>query len=246
METVPFTLKSTIDVEMIQQCGSDGMIADAAKVSTRGMMDWPGETSTKISDEKSSGLIRYLMNNRHGTPFEHGLLTVRVHAPIKVWREWHRHRVGWSYNEESGRYKQLDPVFWMPPVERPMIRPPGFKSAHPGFEEATPEQYEEIAGHMTAGYRHAYERYQVLLNLGVDRGLARDVLGVGIFSACYCTANPRSIMAFLELRTKAGCAKRPSNPLWEIANAAHQLEHIFAQYWPITHAAWNANGRMAP
>jgi flavin-dependent thymidylate synthase len=151
-----------------------------------------------------------------------------------------------SYNETSGRYQQLEPVFWLPPRERPMLRSEGFRSANPSFELASNEEYEQIGGALTRGYEESYARYEELLALGVDRGLARDVLGVGIFSSCYCTANPRSIMAFLELRTNRPEAKRPSKPLWEIANAAEQLEAIFASHWPITHAAWNEFGRMAP
>ena len=77
-------LKSTIDVEEIQVVGNDAMLAHAAMVSTRGML------AAEMPPDKVPGLLRYLMKSRHGTPFEHGLLTVRVHAPIKVWREWHR------------------------------------------------------------------------------------------------------------------------------------------------------------
>lgn len=155
------------------------------------------------------------------------------------------HRIA-SYNEESGRYKQLDPVFWLPPRERPMMRPEGFRSAYPDFDVATQEEYDVICGGLIEGYQHAYELYEFLLSQGVDRGLARDVLGVGIFSACYVTMNPRSVMHFLELRTKCPEAKRPSKPLWEIDNAARQLEAIFATHWPITHSLWAECGRMAP
>jgi thymidylate synthase (FAD) len=234
------TFKSEIDVEEIQYVGGDDMIAHAAMVSTRGM------AASQVPPEKTAGLIRYLIQNRHGTPFEHGSLTVRVHAPIKVWREWHRHRIGWSYNEESGRYKQLEPVFWLPPRERRMIRPMGFKSSRPEFAHATDDEYDMISDSLRRGYQAAYAEYEHMLSLDVDRGLARDVLGVGIFSACYCTANPRSIMAFLELRTERPDAKRPSKPLWEIASAAEKLEAIFAARWPVTHAAWLEAGRAAP
>lgn len=232
-------LTSDITVERIQHIGDDHMIACAAKVSTQ--RDAPSRT-----DDGIPKLIDYLMKNRHGTPFEHGCLTVRVHAPIKVWREWHRHRVGFSYNEESGRYKQLDPVFYVPPRDRPMIRPEGFKSARPAFDTATDDEYEQTLLHLEAGYRAAYLHYQAMLEMQVDRGLARDVLGVGIYSACYVTANPRSIMHFLELRTDRPDAKRPSKPLYEIAVAASKLETIFAELWPVTYAAWIANGRAAP
>ena len=230
---------SEIAVEEVQAVGDDRTIVRAARVST-------GRDGGEISEAEASGLIGFLMRNRHGTPFEHGSLTVRVHAPIKVWREWHRHRIGWSYNEESGRYKNLDPVFYVPPRERPMIRPEGFKSARPAFDAATDDEYEQILDSLKVGYAHAYGAYEDMLALQCDRGLARDVLGVGIYSACYCTANPRSVMAFLELRTDHPEARRPSKPLYEIRVAADKLEAIFAARWPLTHKAWVENGRAAP
>ncbi len=235
------TLTSEITVEEVQHTGDDAMLAHAAMVSTQGVL-----AGGPLPEEKVSGLLNYLMKHRHGTPFEHGSLTVRVHAPIKVWREWHRHRIGWSYNEESGRYKQLDPLFYVPPRDRPMIRPEGFKSARPAFDTATDEEYQDVCDYLRDGYSMAYDIYEKLLRRDVDRGLARDVLGVGIYSACYCTANPRSIMSFLELRTDHPEARRPSKPLYEIRVAADKLEAIFARLWPVTHAAWAENGRMAP
>lgn len=233
-------LKSTIDVEYIDHMGNDERIAHAAWVSTKGMQADKGDPG------KVKGVLKFLMEKRHGTPFECGALTIRVHAPIKVWREWHRHRVAWSYNEESGRYKQLDPIFWMPPQNRPMIRPDHFKSSSPDFGIATDDQYNKLRLEFRSAYSLCYEAYEQLLEIGIDRGLARDVLGVGIYSACYCTANPRSIMHFLELRTRYDQSKRPSRPLWEIDNAARQLETIFAQHWPLIYELWNTNGRQAP
>lgn len=233
-------LTSDIKVDYIDHMGSDQRIVEAMMVSTKGL------SAADSSSKSMEGRLNYLMENRHGTPFECGALTIRVHAPIKVWREWHRHRIGWSYNEESGRYKQLDPIFYIPSRERPAIRPEGFKSARPAFDVATDEEYAQILSRLRVGYQFAYEQYEKMLALQVDRGLARDVLGVGIYSCCYCTANPRSIMNFLELRTTEPTAKRPSKPLYEIEVAARKLEVIFSQQWPITHMLWNRHGRMAP
>ena len=245
--------KSTIDVEEIQPGGADLTIFAAAKVLHP--EDYRRLYKNDPNPTDPTKLLGFLIEKRHGTPFEHGLLTVHVHAPIKVWREWHRHRVGmalhedgldFSFNEESGRYKRLEPVFYIPPPERPMIRPEGFRSMDPSFELADPQTHKIVTNYMKECYGITYASYEHLLGLGVDRGLARDVLGVGIYSACWVTANPRSIMSFLELRTNCPEAKRPSKPLWEIDNAARQLETIFARYWPITWRLWNENGRMAP
>ena len=44
-------------------------------------------------------------------------MTFYVQAPIFVFREFMRHRIA-SYNEESGRYRELRPVFYVPAPER--------------------------------------------------------------------------------------------------------------------------------
>lgn len=231
---------SDFRVDYIDHMGSDERIVEAMLASTKGM------TAAESAKESVEGRLRFLVNNRHGTPFECGALTVRVHAPIKVWREWHRHRVGWSYNEMSGRYMDLPGDFYIPPPDRPAIRPEGFRSSRPAFDVPTPDEYRLIVSNLKFCYSACYESYQLMLAAQVDRGLARDVLGVGVYSVCYCTCNPRSLMHFLELRTEEAAAKRPSKPLWEIARCAKKLEAIFAEKWPITYKLWNDNGRMAP
>ena len=64
---------------------------------------------TEELSEKDKGLIGFLMREKHGTPFEHNFFRFHVKAPIFVVREWFRHRIGWSYNEYSGRYAELNP-----------------------------------------------------------------------------------------------------------------------------------------
>lgn len=128
---------SKITVNPIQQCGGDSMVVAAAKVSTS------GEEALQFKDSDANfGLINFLMTHRHGTPFEHGFMTFFVHAPIFVFREWHRHRIGMSYNEESGRYKTLDPVFWIPGKSRPMvpINDPGDECTNPHCKRAFVER----------------------------------------------------------------------------------------------------------
>jgi thymidylate synthase (FAD) len=82
--------------------------------------------------------------------------------------------------------------------------------------------------------------------LGVDPGLARDCLPVGIYSSCWVTCNPRSLMAFLSLRTHNTDAKFISYPLHEIEVAAEVCEKIFSEHWPLTYKAFCENGRVGP
>lgn len=213
----------------------------AARVSTQGdfcLESEPGE---------HAGLINYLMKHRHGTPFEHNSMTFFVKAPIFVWREWHRHRIGFSYNEESARYKVLEPLFYLPDRDRPMMKVNGWKPGRPKFTRCEEEYcYRQLCHNLRETYRLGYSMYLDNLELGVDPGLARDCLPVGIFSSCWVTCNARSLMAFLSLRTHEPTAERVSYPLYEIEVAARKLESHFSRLFPITYTAFVANGRVAP
>lgn len=235
------TLRSRIGVELIQRVGSDAGIVAAARVATHGI--GPADSD---GFSGHAGLIRYLMAHRHGSPFEHGLMTFAVEAPIFVFREWHRHRIGWSYNEASGRYRQLEPVFWVPDLLRPVLEPAGFKPARPTLAEGTARDHEELQRRFAEVYRAAWGAYSDLLAGGVAREVARAVLPVGTYSSMYATCNPRSLMHFLALRTHDPAAATVSYPQAEIESAARQMEAEFARLFPLTHGAFCAAGRVAP
>lgn len=226
---------STISVDLVDHMGGDQRVVAAARISTQGI---------ETQDAEAAGLINFLMRNRHGTPFEHGAMTFRIQAPIFVFREWHRHRVGWSYNEESGRYKQLDPKFYIPHLSRfeTQVGKPG----HYRFEALSATTAREAQRSMIGNCVGAYDKYSILMENGVAREIARMVLPVNIYSSMYATCNPRSLMHFLGLRTSNDQAKFPSMPMKEINWAALMMEDHFARHWPITHDAWHKNGRVAP
>jgi thymidylate synthase (FAD) len=238
--------RSDVEVKLIQRMGGDYMVVAAAKVSTSGeaALEW----GTDSNQDEVAGLVNYLMKHRHGTPFEHSCLTFFVNAPIFVWREWHRHRIGFSYNEESGRYKQLEPVFYVPDRERPMMKVDGWKPGRPRFTRCEDDRiYNTLVDNLKVGYVTGYQLYEENLKLGVDPGLARDCLPVGIYSSCWVTCNPRSLMAFLSLRThEPDKAKFVSYPLWEIELAARACEKALAEGWPLTYRAFCDNGRVGP
>ncbi|NJP67625.1 FAD-dependent thymidylate synthase [Streptomyces sp. ventii] len=233
--------RSDMTVELVKHSASDSDVLWAARVSTAGEQSL--EEVTK-DPERSKGLINYLMRDRHGSPFEHNSLTFFISAPLFVFREFHRHRVGWSYNEESGRYRRLDPVFYVPAEERKLVQ-----QGRPGkyeFVPGTPEQHKLVGEAMAESYRQSYAAYQEMLEAGVAREVARATLPVGLYSSMYATCNARSLMHFLGLRTQHEQAKVPSFPQREIEMVGEQMEHHWASLMPLTHAAFNANGRIAP
>ena len=84
--------RSDVTVELVKHTASDSDVLFAARVSTVGeqSLDELGK-----DPERSKGLINYLMRDRHGSPFEHNSMTFFISAPIFVFREFMRHRVGW-------------------------------------------------------------------------------------------------------------------------------------------------------
>jgi thymidylate synthase (FAD) len=234
-------LRDDVTVELVKHSAADSDVLFAARVSTVGEQSL--EELSK-DPERSKGLINYLMRDRHGSPFEHNSMTFFINAPILVFREFMRHRVGWSYNEESGRYRELQPVFYVPGPDRKLVQ-----QGRPGkyvFVEGTPEQHESVGSAMEESYRQAYRAYQEMLAQGVAREVARSVLPVGLFSSMYATCNARSLMHFLGLRTQHEQATVPSFPQREIEMVGEKMEAEWAKLMPLTYAAFNANGRVAP
>jgi thymidylate synthase (FAD) len=234
-------LRDDVTVELVKHSAADSDVLFAARVSTVGEQSL--EELSK-DPERSKGLINYLMRDRHGSPFEHNSMTFFINAPILVFREFMRHRVGWSYNEESGRYRELQPVFYVPGPDRKLVQ-----QGRPGkyvFVEGSEAQQELVTRTMENTYREAYEAYQEMLAAGVAREVARAVLPVGLFSSMYATCNARSLMHFLGLRTQHELAKVPSFPQREIEMVGEKMEAEWAKLMPLTYAAFNANGRVAP
>src|SRR5213596_1347454 len=187
-------------------------------------------------DESDEGLIRFLMRDRHGTPFEHNAFRFHIRCPIFVAREWMRHRVG-SFNEFSLRYAKATDDFYVPEPDdvRSQVGKPGAYSFEPVDEELAERTREELR----EVYQHAFETYERLVEAGVARELARSVMPVGAYTEFFWTVNARALMNFVSLRA-ADTAQR------EIRRYADAVEQFLAEKMPVTHAAFVAANRVAP
>jgi thymidylate synthase (FAD) len=232
--------RDDVSVELVKSSASDADVIWAARVSTAGDKSLE---DVGADPAKSEGLINYLARERHGSPFEHTSMTFFISAPIFVFREFMRHRIA-SYNEESGRYRELRPVFYVPSKDRKLVQvgKPGAYS----FVEGTPEQYQMTVDAIKETCTLAYENYQKLLTAGVAREVARAVLPVTLYSSMYVTMNARALMNFLSLRTAREGSHFPSYPQREIEMVAEKMEAEFAKLMPITYGAFQKSGRIAP
>jgi thymidylate synthase (FAD) len=232
--------RDDMSVELVKSSASDSDVIWAARVSTAGeqSLDAVGQDASR-----AEGLINYLARERHGSPFEHTSMTFFVSAPIFVFREFMRHRIA-SYNEESGRYRELNPVFYIPSKDRRLVQ-----IGKPGayeFVEGTPEQFQLTVDAIKESCIVAYANYQKMLDAGVAREVARAVLPVTLYSSMYVTMNARALMNFLSLRTAREGSHFPSYPQREIEMVAEKMEAEFAKLMPITYGAFQKSGRVAP
>ena len=215
-------------VRLDDAMASDLSVVNAARVSFA--------RRKEEMDDSDAALVRFLMRDRHGTPFEHNAFRFHVRCPIFVAREWMRHRVG-SFNEFSMRYARATDDFYVPAAEdvRTQVGKPGAYS----FEPVDAELAERTREELQAVYETAYAAYGRLVEQGVARELARAVLPVGAYTEFYWTVNARSLMNFLSLRA-AESAQR------EIRRYAEACERFLADLMPVTYDAFVAAGRTAP
>ncbi|MBM7776041.1 thymidylate synthase (FAD) [Actinokineospora baliensis] len=232
-------LRSEITVQLVDHQASDLGVVRAARVSTVGEI---AQTENK-TDGYVEGLIKYLMKARHGSPFEHNYLTFLVSAPIFTVRHMMRHRT-WSFNEESARYREVRPVFYVPDADR-LLRQKG-KPGHYQYVPGDEGDHERLLDIAKSTYGAAYAGYHELIERGVAREVARMVLPNATYSSLYATCNARSLMHFLSLRTHREDAAYPSHPQHEIAVVAEAMEAQWRQLMPITHAAFENYGRVSP
>ena len=188
-------------------------------------------------DESDEGLIRFLMRERHGTPFEHNSFRFHVRCPIFVAREWFRHRVG-SFNEFSMRYARATDEFYVPAARG---------RAHPGRQAgrrtrssrstaSSPSRRARSCRRSTRPPTRPTSSWSSWASRASSRAA---VLPVGAYTEFYWTVNARSLMNFVSLRN-AETAQR------EIRRYAEACEQFLGEQMPVTYAAFVANDRDAP
>jgi thymidylate synthase (FAD) len=189
---------------------------------------WDNLTPLHDGDEK---LLAYLWKNCHSTPFEFAGMTIEVKAPIMVFREWHRHRTQ-SYSEVSARYVPLPDDNYIPTIERCMT----------GSNSMTTNRQAQSANGVALtvensivwlealqqSYEAVQKTYELGLEIGIPKELARLPLPVGRYSRMRVTANLRNWLAFLALREDIKAQ-------YEIRVYANEVCRLIAQNFSRTH-----------
>ncbi len=213
-----------MQAELIDHMGNDSSIVRAARVSfAADNRDKLRMSESLERDQRDAGLIRYLAEHNHWTPFAHTAITVRVRAPVPIRTQCFKHKQGFVENEESRRYISSKPTFFYPTFRKAV------KNKKQGSGEGFGRAEE---GHIEGIYREAMEEaehtYECLLRLGVCEEQARFVLPQGTEVNWYWTGSLAAFARFCKQRMD-------SHAQVEIQELAHEISKIIEPLFPV---AW--------
>lgn len=175
-------------IQLVDVMGGDQDIVDAARLSVA------GENVKTV--QNNEGLIRYLLRNRHTTPFEMVEFKFRCKMPIFVARQWVRHRTA-SLNEMSARYSELPAEFYVPECKD--IQAQASKNKQ-GRDDGALEDSFDHRQRFRDEADEAFVQYQSRLGAGMAREIARNNLPLSTYTMWVWKIDLHNLMHFLSLR----------------------------------------------
>jgi thymidylate synthase (FAD) len=193
--------------------GSDGDIADAARVSY-------GKGTRAVSDNRN--LIRYLMRHKHTSPIEMASVKFHLKLPIFIMRQLIRHRTA-SVNEYSGRYSVMSNECYIPDVDYIQPQSQTNKQGRDGeLSDSWKTKYKQIIYNITAKTLIVYQTLignETVKHGGLSRELSRIILPVSNYTECYWKIDLHNFFHFCRLRMDSHAQQE----IQDYANAMYEL-----------------------
>ena len=212
-------------VRLVDIMGSDGDIADAARVSY-------GKGTRAVSDNRN--LIRYLVRHKHTSPLEMASVKFHLKLPIFVMRQLVRHRTE-KLNEYSGRYSVMSDDCYVPEPEYIQPQSMSNKQGRGGeLSDGWKQKYKTIISDITNKTKIAYELLlgnKTIEHGGLTRELARTVLPVSNYTECYWKIDLHNFFHFCKLRMD-------SHAQQEIQDYAVPMFEMVKPHFPIATEAF--------
>ena len=228
----------------IDHMGTDLRVVEAAKISfaneawfigedympnkdSRHFKDWCqylGANPEPYISVEDYGLIHYLAEHNHWTPFAHPQITLRMRAPVPIRTQCFKHKQGFVENEESRRYIDCEPTFYIPEEFRGKPTD-GAKQGSSGVITGDAER--KLIWLFEAVYEHAYLGYKGALARGLCPEQARFLLPQGTEVNWYWTGSLAAFARFAKQRMD-------SHAQGEIQELAHEVSEILEPLYPVS------------
>ena len=198
---------------------ADYAIVQAARVSY-------GDGTKTINEDR--GLIRYLLRQKHTTPFEMIEIKFNVKMPIFIARQMVRHRTA-NINEYSGRYSMMKDEFYKPEIEN--VRQQSSVNKQGSGESINEVDASNFIEKIDSICNQSYEEYEKAIQNGVAREQARMLLPVNLYTEWYWKVDLHNLLHFLALRCDA-------HAQWEIRVFANAMLELIKPIVPWAIEAW--------
>ena len=169
-------------------CADDTDVANSARMSFEGQ-------DLERTYEVEMKLNRYLMANKHMTPFESIEVWLEMKLPIFVARQFVRHRTA-SLNEVSGRYVTLPAEWYIPEVVggKPENKKQGQSD---NLDELSQSSFRYL---LNTHCKDGYDSYTAAIESGVAPEHARMFLSLNHYTHWLWKQDLRNLLHFLALR----------------------------------------------
>lgn len=198
------------------------------KYGKRGLSIADIESVKKALDDDDRNLIRYLMRNRHTTPFEMVEVKLLVRVPMDCWRQWIRHRTA-SVNEYSTRYTEA--IDSRQTTQADEWRAQSKSNKQGSGDYLDPEVGRTLSNQELELHTMTQRIYENRLDSGVAKEQARKDLPLSTYTEAYWKCDLHNLLHFLALRMDAHAQQE----IREYANIIGNK--IVAKLFPVT---WEA------
>lgn len=168
---------------------------------------------------ESPGLLRFLIRNKHWSPFELAHMTVEIVTSRAIAQQIIRHR-SFAFQEFSQRYAEPDGFLVYPG------RKQAKKNRQSSVDSLDPKIREWWYEWQQRHGERAMALYKMAINLGIAHECARFVLPLSTVTKLYMNGSLRSWIHYFDLR----CDEHTQLEHREIANA---IRDIFNEQFPI-------------
>ena len=184
------------------------------------------------NQETAPKLIRYLIKHKHWSPFEMVNMCVEIRTTRSIAAQILRHR-SFSFQEFSQRYSE---VYSLPVL--PRLREQDLINRQNSTPTLDPSLVDSLTDDIEQHYDNCMKLYHQLLDKGVAKECAREVLPLSTPTRMYMNGTLRSWLHYCDLRTANGTQ-------YEHKLIADEVQDIIMTQFPIVSAAmWSHDYQM--
>ena len=170
-----------------------------------------------------AGLLKYCIKHNHWSVFEQSFMTVEIQTTRAIAAQILRHR-SFTYQEFSQRY--ADSSLLSDSIPLPELRRQDTKNRQNSIDDLDPFEVQLLEKQMQTLFDSSMALYKQMLDRGVAKECARNVLPLCTPTRIYMSGSCRSWIHYINLRSANGTQKEHM----ELANMAKE---VFCEQFPI-------------